>query len=127
MTAVLCTSQKRSSFIPLPIFSSDANFPPMCGLAGTSASPRSRPSFGPSLQLPPGIQFGPGAGGTLTVTTVTRPEQGRYRMALNLFVNNLTNRTNFMGYSGVLTSPFYGKPTMAQGARRIFASMNLQF
>jgi hypothetical protein len=42
-------------------------------------------------------------------------------------VNNLTNRTNFMNYSGVLTSPFFGKPTMAQGARRIQASMNLQF
>jgi hypothetical protein len=84
-------------------------------------------TFGPSLQLPPGIQFGPGAGGTLTVTTVTRPEQGRYRMAVNVFVNNLTNRTNLMGYSGVLASPFYGRPTMAQGARRIQASMNLQF
>jgi hypothetical protein len=84
-------------------------------------------TFGPSLQLPPGIQFGPGAGGTLTVTTVTRPEQGRYRMAINVFVNNLTNRTNLMGYSGVQTSDFYRKPTMAQGARRIQAAMNLQF
>ena len=84
-------------------------------------------TFGPSLQLPPGIQFGPGAGGALTVTTVTRPEQGRYRMAVNVFVNNLTNRTNPMGYSGVLTSRFYGLPTMAQGARRIQAAMNLQF
>ena len=84
-------------------------------------------TFGPSIQLPPGIQFGPGAGGTLTVTTVTRPDQGRYRMSVNVFVNNLTNRTNLMNYSGVQTSPFYGQPTMAQGARRIQASMNLQF
>jgi hypothetical protein len=84
-------------------------------------------TFGPSVQLPPGIQFGPGAGGQLTVTTVTRPEQGRYRMAVNVFVNNLTNRTNLMGYSGNRKSDFYGKPTMAQGARRIQASMNLQF
>jgi hypothetical protein len=84
-------------------------------------------TFGPSLQLPPGIQFGPGAGGTLTVTTVTRPDQGRYRMGVNVFVNNLTNRTNLMNYSGVRTSAFYGQPTMAQGARRIQASMNLQF
>ncbi len=84
-------------------------------------------TFGPSIQLPPGIQFGPGSGGTLTVTTVTRPDQGRYRMSLNLFVNNLTNRTNLMGYSGLQTSRFYLQPTMAQGARRIQASMNLQF
>ena len=84
-------------------------------------------TFGPSVQLPPGIQFGPGAGGALTVTTVTRPEQGRYRMAVNVFVNNLTNRTNLTGYSGVQTSLFYRQPTMAQGARRIQAAMNLQF
>ena len=84
-------------------------------------------TFGPSIQLPPGMQFGPGAGGTLTVTTVTRPDQGRYRMSMNVVVYNLTNRTNLMGYSGVLTSPFYRQPTMAQGARRIQASMNLQF
>ena len=84
-------------------------------------------TFGPSIQLPPGIQFGPGAGGTLTVTTVTRPDQGRYRMALNVSINNLTNRANLMGYSGVLTSPFYGQPTSAQGARRIQVSTNLQF
>jgi hypothetical protein len=84
-------------------------------------------TFGPSVQLPPAIQFGPGAGGTLTVTTMTRPEQGRYRMAVNLIVNNLTNRTNLMGYSGVQTSLFYRQPTMAQGARRIQAAMNLQF
>jgi len=84
-------------------------------------------TFGPSIQLPPGIQFGPGSGGTLTVTTVTRPDQGRYRMSINVFVENLTNRVNLMGYSGVLTSEFFGLPTMAQGARRIQASMNLQF
>ena len=84
-------------------------------------------TFGPSIQLPPGIQFGPGAGGTLTVTTVTRPDQGRYRMAVNVFINNLTNRTNLMNYSGVLASPFYGRPTMAQGARRIQVSTNLTF
>ena len=28
-------------------------------------------------------------------------------MSLNVFVNNLTNRTNLMGYSGVQTSRFY--------------------
>jgi hypothetical protein len=32
-----------------------------------------------------------------------------------------------MGYSGVQTSRFYRQPTMAQGARRVQAAMNLQF
>ncbi len=84
-------------------------------------------TFGPSIQLPPGIQFGPGAGGTLTVTTVTRPDQGRYRMAVNVFINNLTNRANLTGYSGVETSEFYRRPTRADGARRIQVSTNLTF
>jgi hypothetical protein len=84
-------------------------------------------TFGPSVDLPPAVQFGPRAGGGLTVTTVTRPEQGRYRMTVNLFVYNLTNRTNFMNYSGVLTSPFYGQPTSSQMGRRIHLGMNLQF
>ena len=84
-------------------------------------------TFGPSIQLPPGIQFGPGSGGTLTVTTVSRPDQGRYRMSVNVFVNNLTNRTNLMSYNGTVSSRLFGSATMAQGARRIQASMNLQF
>jgi hypothetical protein len=45
-----------------------------------------------------------------------------------VFVNNLTNRTNLMGYNGNESSRLlYRRPTMAQGARRIQASMNLQF
>jgi hypothetical protein len=84
-------------------------------------------TFGPSVRLPPGIQFGPGAGGGLTVTSVTPPEQGRYRMTINVFVYNLTNRRNFTGYSGVVTSPFYQQPTSAQMARRLHLGFNLGF
>ena len=83
-------------------------------------------TFGPTLQLPPGIQFGPGAGGALTVTTLTRPDQGRYRMTMNVFVNNLTNRTNLTGYSGVQTSLFFGSRRGRDGARDP-GGMNLQF
>ena len=84
-------------------------------------------TFGPRIQLPAGVQFGPGAGGGLTVNSYTPPEQGRYRMSVNVFVNNLTNRTNLTGYSGVKTSPFFGQPTSAQGARRIQVGTNLTF
>lgn len=84
-------------------------------------------TFGPRLQLPPGVMFSPGSGGGVQVTTFTPPEQGRYRMSINLQVQNLTNRANFMGYSGTLTSPFYGKPTQAQNARRIMLGMGLGF
>ena len=61
------------------------------------------------------------------MTTVTRPEQGRYRMTINMFINNLTNRTNFMNYSGVRTSPFFLQPTTSQMGRRIHVGTNLKF
>jgi hypothetical protein len=84
-------------------------------------------TFGPRLQLPPGVMFSPGSGGGVQVTTFTPPEQGRYRMSINLQVQNLTNRANYIGYSGTLSSPFYGKPTQAQNARRIMLGMGLGF
>ena len=84
-------------------------------------------TFGPSIQLPPGVQFGPGAGGGLTVTTFTPPDQGRYRMTINMQVYNLTNRTNFSGYVGNLRSDFFGQPTTSQMARRFHLGMGLQF
>lgn len=34
-------------------------------------------------------------------------------------VSNLFNRTNFTRYSGVLTSPYFGRPTAALPGRRI--------
>ncbi|HEV3214937.1 MAG TPA: TonB-dependent receptor [Vicinamibacterales bacterium] len=84
-------------------------------------------TFGPRVVLPGGpIFFGsPGTG--ISMATFTPPEQGRYRMGINLNIQNLTNHANLQGYSGVLSSPFYGRPTMAGSARRISVGMNLGF
>jgi hypothetical protein len=84
-------------------------------------------TFGPRVVLPAGpIFFGsPGTG--ISLATFTPPEQGRYRMGINLNIQNLTNHANLAGYSGVLTSPFYGKPTMAMTARRVSVGINLGF
>jgi hypothetical protein len=53
--------------------------------------------------------------------------QGRYR--LNVFVNvqNLTNHLNLGGYSGVMTSPFFLRPTLAANPRRIDMGMGVNF
>ena len=53
--------------------------------------------------------------------------QPRYR--LNLFTNitNVTNRDNFGGYSGVITSDFYRRPTYVQNPRRAEVGLNLSF
>ena len=51
----------------------------------------------------------------------------RYR--LNFFANlqNVTNRRNYGGYSGVITSDFYGRPTFVQNPRRAEVGMNFNF
>jgi hypothetical protein len=81
-------------------------------------------TFGPRVTLAGGpMIYGTPAG--LGVTSFTPPEQGRYRIGLTVSVQNLTNRANYVGYSGVLTSPFFGKPTGAMNPRRV--NVGLQF
>jgi Carboxypeptidase regulatory-like domain len=43
----------------------------------------------------------------------------RWRIELYVAGTNILNHTNFLGYSGVLTSPFFGEPTSAGPARKI--------
>ena len=43
----------------------------------------------------------------------------RYRVGFYINAQNLTNRPNYIGYSGTLTSPFFGQPTAVQGMRKI--------
>ncbi|MGH9916461.1 MAG: hypothetical protein ACRD63_14380, partial [Pyrinomonadaceae bacterium] len=42
-------------------------------------------------------------------------------------VNNIFNHTNFTDFSGVETSPFFGKPTAALPGRHVQIGMNLNF
>lgn len=51
----------------------------------------------------------------------------RYRVNLNLNVNNLFNRHNYSGYSGVMTSSNYMKPTAVQNPRSMSLGMNIGF
>jgi hypothetical protein len=46
-------------------------------------------------------------------------EDKRLRFEIFAAATNLFNRTNFSGYSGVMTSPFFMQPTSALPARRI--------
>lgn len=52
---------------------------------------------------------------------------GRYRLVLTLAVNNLTNRPNFIGYSGILTSPFYLEPTSVSNPRKVDVGVGFRF
>jgi hypothetical protein len=82
-------------------------------------------SFGRSAPLPPGIGIF-GSGGAMQVRSV---DQGtaRYRLQVFVQVQNLTNNRNYLGYSGTLTSPFFGRATSVSGMRKIDAGMNLNF
>jgi hypothetical protein len=42
-------------------------------------------------------------------------------------VTNVTNRPNYGGYSGVITSDFYRQPTFVQNPRRAEVGMNFTF
>lgn len=55
------------------------------------------------------------------------PGQARYRLNVFTNINNLTDHHNYTGYSGVITSPFYGQPTSVTNPRRIDVGMNMTF
>ncbi len=83
-----------------------------------------------------GFTFGPPVGGPAGIgvimtggaPTVQSFEQGQ-RFRIQFFVNaqNLTNRANYTGYSGTLTSPFYGRATSVAMTRRVDTGINFSF
>jgi hypothetical protein len=75
--------------------------------------------------LPPGVTVIAG-GGVPTVQNFAQ-DNARYRLQLFVQVQNLTNRANYAGYSGTLTSPFFGRPTAVNGTRKVDVGMNLTF
>jgi hypothetical protein len=77
------------------------------------------------------LSFGRGVVGSPTVSStgvVTQPASApRYRVSVNVRVSNLTNRHNYSGFSGVMTSPFFLKPTSVSDVRRINFSTSVSF
>jgi hypothetical protein len=70
----------------------------------------------------------------LLVITVTSPLRivmplmpPRYRLGLQVNVQNLTNHANYTGYSGVMTSPFFRQPSNVMGTRKIDIGLNFSF
>ena len=47
--------------------------------------------------------------------------------ALGFSVQNLTNHADYLGYSGLMTSPFFRKPTMVEGVRTMNLGLSLSF
>ena len=51
--------------------------------------------------------------------SVAAPRTSAGASSSSLAATNVLNHTNFMGYSGVMTSPFFGEPTSAGAARKM--------
>ncbi len=81
-------------------------------------------AFG-TINLPPGVGVF-GGGGAAQVRTFDQGNK-RYRMLLFVQAQNLTNERNYAGYSGTITSPFFGKPTTVSGMRKVDIGISMQF
>jgi hypothetical protein len=68
----------------------------------------------------------PAPGAAPTVMTASGPPT-RYRLGFFVQMQNVTNRANYSGYSGTLTSPFFGQPTMVLNPRKIDFGVNFGF
>jgi hypothetical protein len=63
----------------------------------------------------------------LTVNPTAAQTMPRYRLNLNVNIQNLLNQPSYQGYSGVMTSPFFLQPTSASGFRRVTFNTNVSF
>jgi hypothetical protein len=84
-------------------------------------------TFGKPVERPGGISIGAGSGGGLAVSQAAAQSTGRFRLSLNVNVQNLTNHGNLIGYSGTLTSDFFGRPTSVLGTRKVDIGLGLSF
>jgi hypothetical protein len=84
-------------------------------------------SFGKRLvPTPTGVLVTPSGGG-VNVATLGGQVVPRFRLTLGLYVQNLTNHANYMGYSGLMTSPFFLKPTTVESVRRFNLTAAISF
>lgn len=83
-------------------------------------------NFGKPAATPPGVMIR-SEGGALAVGQTAAGTAGRFRMSLNVQVQNLTNHANYTGFVGTLTSPLFGRPQTVFGTRKVDVGLGLSF
>ena len=83
-------------------------------------------TFGPPAGGPPGIGVFVGRRRSARGAHVRSAGALPHRRA-SCSAQNLTNRANYIGYSGVMTSPFFRQPTAVTSTRRVEAGLNFGF
>ena len=63
----------------------------------------------------------------LTVNPTGAQTMPRYRLNLSVNIQNLLNKPMYSGFSGIMTSPFFLKPTQATGVRRVTFNTSVSF
>ena len=59
--------------------------------------------------------------------TFAAPQTGRFRVGISVNAQNLTNRANYIGYTGVMTSQLFGQARDVANPRRFDISVNFGF
>jgi hypothetical protein len=65
--------------------------------------------------------------GNFTVTQMQIDPLPRFRLGIVVNAQNLTNHINYTGYTGSMTSRFFGQPTSVAGMRKIDVGLNFSF
>jgi len=77
--------------------------------------------------MPPGIFIQGSPGGNFNVQTMSADALPRFRVGIVVNAQNLTNRANYVGYSGVMTSKFFLSPRDVANPRRVDIGINFGF
>ena len=93
---------------------------------GGAANQRTAGATGAAFQQGPGGGMG-GGGGDGPRMVIMEGSNSRYRADLYINVQNLFNQTNLNGFIGNQLSPFFGRATSAQAARRIEVGATFSF
>jgi hypothetical protein len=89
---------------------------------GLNFGPEQQPTGGPQVRM---VRIGPGEGASAPMIGSGSTKKYRFEMYAQAF--NLLNHTNLGGFSGVQTSPFFGRATSAQLPRRFELGMRFNF
>jgi len=68
-----------------------------------------------------------GEEGAMMNVQMSPPDDARYHINFTVQALNLTNRANYTGYIGTVTSKLFGEPTTVNNMRKIEFLMNFQF
>ena len=66
-------------------------------------------------------------GGVLTAGSAPASTMPRYRLNFSVSISNVTNRANYGGFNGNLSSSSFGQPLSASGVRRVSFNAGLSF